>query len=251
MAVSLGGAHAIGTAGDAWAAASASSVCIKATVGITGNSGTLAMASEEVPEYTHWRSGLDGWQERALRRADAARHQEAMSVQLEQMREAARERKELEDRRKLEAAERADRRLREAAEHSAWRCDLVLTRRVEEKARAAEHCQWRDQVSKLRLGQSVRLGMHSSPPLLTTPRQHQHASVLVEEEMRQIQSPVGNVKLEVSEPICLQLSEEEAWQAAVKRNRGALVAERGEKQREAERRKREEHWARMLGPKPT
>eukprot|EP00927_Polykrikos_kofoidii_P039941 TRINITY_DN34222_c0_g1_i1.p1 TRINITY_DN34222_c0_g1~~TRINITY_DN34222_c0_g1_i1.p1 ORF type:complete len:374 (-),score=74.56 TRINITY_DN34222_c0_g1_i1:73-1149(-) len=105
-------------------------------------------------EYAAWRSGLDGWRDRSLRRAEAADAFEAERARAERERKEADERRALEERRAKESAARLEQRRLEAAEHSKWREDVVIARRADERARAADHQAWRVRVSKNRCAAS-------------------------------------------------------------------------------------------------
>lgn len=209
-----------------------------------------AAPPEEAPKYALWKTNLEGFQERSQKRAEDAQRREADCKRLEQMRQAARERKELEDKRRLEVEERAERRRKEASEYSAWRDNVVLARRAEERTRAVEHCEWRDRVSKLRVGQSQRIHAHSStlPCAHATPRKDHYASACA---VDLFQAPLrgGSSEIDVScsERADIRFDEEDAWAAAVTKNRAALHAEREEQRLKAEWRKREEQW--MQGQK--
>ncbi|CAK0837719.1 unnamed protein product [Prorocentrum cordatum] len=103
-------------------------------------------------EYGSWRAGLDGFQVRSARRAEACRRSEEAYRGLERRWAEARERQDLEERRRKEAAERAVQRSREAVEHRKWREDAVLARRAEERARVLEHERFREDCARLRRG---------------------------------------------------------------------------------------------------
>merc|ERR1719213_1117226 len=89
----------------------------------------IARAGVVIPQYSTWRSSLEGFRERATRREDAVLQIEAHAKTLGRRHEEMRQHLELEERRRQEAAARAEQRRLEAVEYSAWRADAVLARR--------------------------------------------------------------------------------------------------------------------------
>lgn len=210
----------------------------------------IASAEIQVPEYKGWRSSLERFRERANRREEGLRLIEANNKSLERRREEARERNELEEKRRCEAAARAEQRRLEASEYSSWRADLVLSRRAEERARAAEHIQWRTHLTKLQKGVSgddVSLSSRSSCKVTTESTLQRGAfgegSNLPSRSTCKVVTTEGwqrpgifdasysarecNAAADVIERKQQQLlSEEDAWNAMVRRNKEAIQAER-------------------------
>mmetsp|Transcript_20441 Transcript_20441/g.36678 ORF Transcript_20441/g.36678 Transcript_20441/m.36678 type:complete len:235 (+) Transcript_20441:20-724(+) len=190
-----------------------------------------------------WRSRMDSAWERAARRTEAERQQQALFGDLERRRKEARERRELEERRRAEAAAKAIERQKEAEEYSKWREDVVLARKADETKRTAEFVQWRSRIDKLRRGLPVpapQLGdpslsaqVHvdtvSSPPqlraLVSTPRGATPRAKLLEKPnylWEDLPDYVSGSGLEAAS----KLEEEKAWQLAVSRNRETIAEHR-------------------------
>jgi len=211
----------------------------------------IASSEIAVPEYTAWRSSLERFRDRAACREDATLIIEAHNKSLERRHEEARERWELEERRRQEAAARAEQRRLEASEYSAWRADLVLARRAEERARAAEHIQWRSHLTKLQRGSDVE-GVN---PLPSSPRNAVAAECASWQRPGIFDVPRNGHHLEeatgsVEETDRQLLDEEESWNAMVRRNKEAIRAEREQSKAQAARRATEEQRDRILRAHP-
>jgi len=216
------------------------------------------------PQYAAWRGGLEAWRERSAQRESSAKQKESAYARLGRLRAEAAERKEVDERRRQEAAERAEQRRQEAAEYSAWRADVVLAKKAEERDRAREHGEWRDRIAKLRRGVVAPLASLVEPTVTTrlaAPEAPGHGvSQTVprslpsspgrpaERDLEASAALPGVVDDVLDEAARQQLTEDEAWQAAVAKNREALLAERAKRKEEAARREHDEYLARVLGP---
>lgn len=199
--------------------------------------------------YAAWHGRLDGWRERAAQRAALMRERDADHAAIERLREEARERRELDEKRRIEAQARMEQQRREAVEYSAWRESVVLTRRADERARAAEHVEWRGRVVKLQRGvastlASGSLAMVKIPSLKvpSPPPRIALASVVDEagSESRAREPNGVGVDNVISEEDRFRLSEEEVWRVAVQQNSRALATERTQRAEQAKRAERAE-----------
>lgn len=232
----------------------------------------------EVAHYGTWRSTLGSWRLRAEQRSANLEQLEAGQRSLEQRRIDAEERRELERTRAKESAARAEQRLREASEHSRWRSDVVQERRHDERARAQEHEAQRKAISTLRRGvasvtlaSSVANGFHPPlPPGKGALRMHPVSAArasaahsmgvgggleaLLGDDAEPPATPLlqayaslaapASPRWALDDPAQQQLAEDEAWRAAVERNRRALRAHRDERKAETARGDLEEERAR-------
>lgn len=207
----------------------------------------IQIAAAEVPvgEYGTWRSGLDGFRQRAALREEACRLIEAQGDSLERRRAEARDRRELEDQRRREAEARAEQRRREAAEYSAWRADAVLARRAEERTRTAEHIQWRDHLTKLKSGVAVEGISLSQKPVEGDP--WKRPGIFDVSPRGSAETGVAGDVLEETER---RLNDEESWEAMVRQNKEAIRKEREQSKAEAARRSALQERARILGTAP-
>lgn len=243
--------------------------------------GGVAAAHEEgseleVPKYGEWRSTLGNWRSRADQRSANLEELEAGQKCLEQRRVDAEERRELERTRAKESAARAEQRLQEASEHSKWKNDVSYERRSDERKRMQEHEAHRKAILGLRRGvASVTFAASAAncfhPPLPTGkgtlklhPVSATRASAARSFGVGGLESLQGDdveppsplkayasltmpasPRWALDDPAQQQLAEDEAWRAAVERNRRALRANRDEKKTELMKRNVEEERARV------
>lgn len=229
----------------------------------------------EEPKYCEWRSTLGSWRSRADQRSANMEQLEAGQRGLEQRRVDAEERRELERTRAKESAAHAEQRLREASEHSRWKNAVMQERRSDERARVQEHEAQRKTMSTLRRGvasvtlaSSVANCFHPPLPpgkgiLKTHPVPVARATAvrnmgaggfeLVLCDDPTLAAPLqayaslvtpASPRWALDDPAQQQLAEDEAWRAAVERNRRALRVNRDEKKAEVMRRDLEEERAR-------
>eukprot|EP00928_Gymnodinium_smaydae_P056436 TRINITY_DN39820_c0_g1_i1.p1 TRINITY_DN39820_c0_g1~~TRINITY_DN39820_c0_g1_i1.p1 ORF type:complete len:251 (-),score=62.05 TRINITY_DN39820_c0_g1_i1:34-732(-) len=193
----------------------------------------------------------DGWRERFAMRLALREQQKVEVASLDRRREEERLRRELEERRRAEAAEKAAQQRREAAEFAAWRQDVILARRAEERARAKDHIQWRDRVTKVREGLPVHLPYQERVAAITCPvgaalgflapavTSDAASSPRFDQSS---ESPIGltpkSFTGDLGDDAARRLSEEDAWSTQVARNRAAIAAERAHREGEIAERAR-------------